>query len=165
MTMAIVLGENQYGKAENRIVRVERDGNTHRLTDLNVSTTLAGDMADTHLTGANDKVLATDTQKNTVFAFARDGIGQIEQFGLRLARHFVATQPSIHRARIDIEQFPWTRLAPHSFTRSGEGTRLAVVHHDEDQTQVSGGIKDLTVLNRTSTRHCPRPRTGSWPPR
>lgn len=91
--MAIVLGENQYGKAENRIVRVDRDGDTHQLADLNVSTTLAGDMADTHLTGANDKVLATDTQKNTVFAFARDGIGQIEQFGLRLARHFVATQP------------------------------------------------------------------------
>jgi urate oxidase len=156
--MAIVLGENQYGKAENRLVRVERDGHEHRLVDLNVSTALAGDMADTHLTGANDKVLATDTQKNTVLAFARDGVGQIESFALRLARHFVASQEAIHRARIEIEQYPWTRLGPHSFNRSAEGTRLAVVTHSAGETRVSGGIKDLTVLNTTDSEFWGFPR-------
>ena len=30
--MAIVLGENRYGKAETRLVRVHRDGETHTLT-------------------------------------------------------------------------------------------------------------------------------------
>lgn len=149
--MAIVLGENQYGKAENRVVRVERGGAGHRLVDLNVSTALAGDMADTHLTGANDKVLATDTQKNTVLAFARAGVGEIEAFGLRLARHFVAGQEPIQRARVEIEQYPWTRLGPHSFTRSAEGTRLAVITHTATDTEVTGGIRDLTVLNTTDS--------------
>jgi hypothetical protein len=95
--MAIVLGDNRYGKAENRLVRVDRDGDEHRITDLNVSVSLSGDMSDTHLTGANDKVLATDTQKNTVHAFAREGIGEIEDYALRLSRHFAGEHP--HGAR------------------------------------------------------------------
>nr|WP_042191800.1 urate oxidase [Kibdelosporangium sp. MJ126-NF4]CEL20301.1 Uricase (urate oxidase) [Kibdelosporangium sp. MJ126-NF4]CTQ97527.1 Uricase (urate oxidase) (EC 1.7.3.3) [Kibdelosporangium sp. MJ126-NF4] len=155
--MAIVLGENQYGKAETRLVRVERDEAEHRLVDLSVSTALSGDLADTHLTGANDKVLATDTQKNTVLAFARDGVGQIESFGLRLAKHYVGRLDSIHRARVEIEQYPWTRLGSHSFTRSGEGTRLARVVFDGEAT-VEGGIQDLTVLNTTDSEFWGYPR-------
>ena len=58
---------------------------------------LAGDLADTHETGDNRAVLPTDTQKNTVYAFAREhGVGSIEEFGLRLARHFVDV-PAHHR--------------------------------------------------------------------
>src|SRR5262249_28109623 len=49
--MAIVLGDNQYGKAEVRLVRVDRSGPEHRITDLSVTTTLAGDLASAHLAG------------------------------------------------------------------------------------------------------------------
>ncbi|MFI6027207.1 factor-independent urate hydroxylase [Amycolatopsis magusensis] len=162
--MAIVLGENQYGKAENRVVRIDRDGGRHEITDLNVSVSLSGDMIDTHLTGANDKVLATDTQKNTVFAFAREGIGEIEDYGLRLARRFVDSQPSIHRARVRIESFPWVRLevggkpAHHSFARSGEGTRTALITYDGERAEVTGGLTDLTVLNSTDSEFWGFPR-------
>ena len=69
--MAIVLGANRYGKAETRLVRVVRDGQRHELRDLTVSVALAGDLAATHLTGDNADVLPTDTQKNTVYAFAK----------------------------------------------------------------------------------------------
>ena len=41
--MSIVLGPNQYGKAENRVVRVYRDTARHEIRDLNVSTALRGD--------------------------------------------------------------------------------------------------------------------------
>lgn len=158
--MAIVLGDNRYGKAEVRLVHVDRDGDRHGITDLNVSVALSGDMADTHLTGANDKVLATDTQKNTVFAFARDGVGSIEDFALRLARHFVGSQPSIHEARVAIERFSWTRLGPHSFSRAGDGTRTTVVTYDGEQTWVVSGIADLTVLNSTDSEFWGFPRDG-----
>ena len=43
--MAIVLGPNRYGKAETRLVRVSRDGETHSLADFNVSIALSGDLA------------------------------------------------------------------------------------------------------------------------
>jgi urate oxidase len=150
--MGILLSDNQYGKAETRIVRVSRDADRHELTDLNVSVTLGGDLAGTHLTGDNSHVLPTDSQKNTVYAFAREhGIGQIEEFGLRLARHFVDSQPTIHRARVHIEQYGWVRLGPHSFVRSGMETRTATVSYDGEQVLVVSGLSDLVLLNSTDS--------------
>ena len=69
--MGIVLGANQYGKAENRVVRIYRDTDRHEIRDLNVSTSLRGDFAAAHITGDQAQVLPTDTQKNTAFAFAK----------------------------------------------------------------------------------------------
>ena len=44
--MGIALGPNQYGKAENRVVRIYRDTARHEIRDLNVSTSLRGDFTD-----------------------------------------------------------------------------------------------------------------------
>jgi urate oxidase len=154
--MAIVLGDNQFGKAEIRLVRVDRSEGEHRITDLNVSTTLAGELAETHLTGDNSGVLTTDAQKNAAFAFAREGIGEIEEYGLRLAKHFVDNTPTVHRARIRIEQYSWQRMtidsqpAPHSFVRAA-GTRTASVTYDGEAAWVVSGVSDLVVLNSTDS--------------
>ena len=161
--MAIVLGANQYGKAEVRLLHVSRDGTsqdgagqdgasqdggTHEITDLNVSVALSGDLAAAHLTGDNSAVLTTDAQKNTVFAFAREhGVGQIEDFALLLARHFVASQEAISFARVTVEQYPWERLGGHSFRRSGREVRTATVSHDGRDSWVVSGLHELVVLN------------------
>jgi urate oxidase len=154
--MAIVLGDNQYGKAETRLVRVDRGADRHFIVDLNVSTALAGDLAATHLTGDNSGVLPTDTQKNTVYAFARDGVGEIEDFALRLARHFVDTTPTITKARVRIERYTWERItlggrpAHHSFVR-GAGTRTTTVTFDGERATIVSGVEDLVVLNTTGS--------------
>jgi urate oxidase len=70
--MAIVLGDNRYGKAETRVVRIVRDTDRHAIRDRNVSTALRGDFGAAHETGDQGHVLPTDTQKNTVFAYARE---------------------------------------------------------------------------------------------
>jgi urate oxidase len=148
--MAVILGDNRYGKAEVRLVRVSRDGNEHLLTDLNVSIALAGDLAGTHITGDNAAVLPTDTQKNTVYAFAKEhlGAGQpIESFATYLARHFVDSQPTIHRARVSIVEYAWQRLGPHSFARTGTETRTATVVYDGAAAWVVSGLSDLVLLN------------------
>jgi len=86
----IILGANQYGKAECRLVRVTRDTAVHHIEDLSVTTQLRGDFEACHTQGDNGHVVATDTQKNTVYAFAREhGIGSPEQFLLTLGQHFV----------------------------------------------------------------------------
>ena len=41
----IILGANQYGKAENRVVRIYRDTPRHEIHDINVSTCLRGDFS------------------------------------------------------------------------------------------------------------------------
>lgn len=170
--MAITLGQARYGKAETRVVRVRRDGDRHEIKDLNVSVALGGDLADTYLTGDNTKVLPTDTQKNAVYALAQErGIGEIEDFALLLARHFVGPQPAIRWARVTIEEYRWERVslggapAPHSFARNGRETRLATVTYDGSQAWVVSGLTGLVLLNSTGSefRGYPRDRYTTLP--
>ncbi len=144
--MPIVLSDNQYGKAETRLVRITKSGDAHDIKDLNVSIALSGDFAAAHLSGDNGNIVPTDTQKNTVFAFAADGIGDIEDFGLRLARHFVREFPPVYRARVSIEEYAWGRLDSHNFVRQGPEKRLATVTCTDDAAWIVGGLGDLVVL-------------------
>ncbi|MFF4659705.1 factor-independent urate hydroxylase [Streptomyces sp. NPDC001381] len=152
-----ILGQNQYGKAENRVVKITRDGATHHIKDLNVSVSLGGDMDEVHYSGSNASVLPTDTTKNTVYAFAKEhGIESAEQFGIHLARHFVTSQDAIHRARIRIEEYAWERIehsgeGAHSFVRAGQETRLAQITFDGTSWEVISGLKDLVVMNSTDS--------------
>jgi urate oxidase len=108
--MAIILGDNQYGKAESRIVRIVRDSPRHEIRDLNVSTALRGPFENAYLTGDQSNVLPTDTQKNTAYAFTKSkGVDSIEEYGLDLARHFVHEIDPVEGARIEIEEFAWER--------------------------------------------------------
>lgn len=153
----VLLGQNQYGKAENRVVRVTRDGATHHIKDLNVSVSLSGDMDEVHLSGSNANVLPTDTTKNTVYAFAKEhGIDSAEQFGIHLARHFVTSQDPILKARIRIEEYSWARIeaageGEHSFARQGQETRLTQITYDGSSWEVISGLKDLVVMNTTDS--------------
>ncbi|SES10070.1 urate oxidase [Streptomyces sp. yr375] len=153
ITHPVILGQNQYGKAENRVVKITRDGATHHIKDLNVSVSLSGDMDEVHLSGSNANVLPTDTTKNTVYAFAKEhGIESAEQFGIHLARHFVTSQEPIKSARIRIEEYAWERTTGgHSFVRKGQETRLTQVTYDGRSWEVVSGLKDLTVLNSTDS--------------
>jgi len=162
--MGITLGPNQYGKAEVRVVTVDRSTARHALRDLNVSCALRGDFSAVHLDGDNGHVLATDTQKNTVYAFARDGIGEIEDFGLRLARHFADFYDWLTGARVEIEEYPWTPIAvdgaphDHAFSRTGEETRTTVVTVDGDNSHVVSGLTGLVVLKTTESGFAGFPR-------
>jgi urate oxidase len=159
------LGANRYGKAEVRVMRVVRaagPGGGDVIRDWNVSTSLSGDLAATHLTGDNSAVLATDTQKNTVYAFAqRLGPVPPEVLGMELAAHFVGSQAQITRARVAVEEYGWSPVGEsrHSFARTGELTRACrVVHDEEDGVSVVAGIEDLTVLNTTNSEFWGFPR-------
>jgi urate oxidase len=156
--MAVTLGHNQYGKAETRMVRVTRDGDRHELKDLNVGVTLSGDLADVHLTGDNANVVPTDTQKNTVYAFAKEApVGEIEEFGLRLARHFVGDFEPISQARVYLEEYPWARIEvggvphDHAFVRASSERRTATVVARQGQAWVVSGLADLVVLKSTGS--------------
>jgi len=166
--MNIRLGDNQYGKSETHMVRVTKGGpfgSVHEIKDINVSVALSGDFAASHLAGDNSNIVTTDTQKNTIYAFAKDEpIGEIEQFGLRLARHFTHDFPTVHRARVSIEEYPWSRVEvggephPHSFIRSGSEKRLAVVTCAGDATWVVAGLSDMVLLKSTGSEFWGYPR-------
>jgi urate oxidase len=154
----VVLGPNQYGKAETRVVRVYRgDGEHHEIRDLNVSTLLRGDFGAAHTRGDQASVLPTDSQKNTCFAYAKEnGIGEIEDYALALAKHFVGEIAPVSSARVEVEEYRWERVSvagqphPHTFKRtSGEVRTTAVTV--QDIAWVVSGLKDLVVLKSTGS--------------
>jgi len=156
--MGVVLGPNQWGKAENRLVRVVRDTPRHEIRDLTVSTALRGDMEAAHRHGDQAAVLPTDTQKNTCYAYARShGIGAIEDYALTLARHFVADVEPVTGARVAVDEHAWDRapVGPdghdHTFVRRGTEVRTAVVEVDGAGERVVSGLRDLVLLKSTGS--------------
>ena len=160
--MGIVLGPNQYGKAENRVVRVYRDGHRHEIRDLNVSTALRGDFTAAHVEGDQSGVLPTDSQKNTAFAFAKEkGVSSPEEYALALAERFLEAADAATGARIEVEEYAWDRIQvdgaghDHAFVRRGGDTRTAVVTLDDSGAQrrawVVSGLRDLVILKSTGS--------------
>jgi len=160
--MAIELSQNQYGKAETRVVRIYRDTDRHEIRDLNVSTALRGDFDAAHLAGDQANVLPTDSQKNTCFAYAKErGVGAIEDYALTLAEHFVTDIPTVKRARVDVDEYRWQRVEvdgtghAHTFIRAGHELRTAAVTVEAtgnlSASWVISGIKDLIVLKSTGS--------------
>lgn len=155
----IVLGDNQFGKAENHLVKVTKDGDKHTIEDLTVISQLHGDFASAYYDGNNEHVVPTDTQKNTVFAFAKEGVGSPEDFLLRLGQHYVDDFEWVTGGRWGARQVQWDRIPvngeghDHSFYRGGSGgeTRTAVVKIDGDKQYVISGLEDLSVLKTTQS--------------
>lgn len=154
----IVLGGNQYGKAENRVVRIYRDEPRHEIRDVNVSTCLRGDFSAAHLVGDQADVLPTDTQKQTVYAYAKEkGLASIEEYGLALARHFVNDVEPVLGARVEIDEYAWERVVvdgaehDHTWIRKGQEVRTAAITVDSDGEWVVGGFKDLVILKSTGS--------------
>ncbi|HYO03141.1 MAG TPA: urate oxidase [Mycobacterium sp.] len=155
----IILGKNQYGKAESRVVRIYRDTPRHEIHDINVSTCLRGDFSAAHLAGDQSDVLPTDTQKQTAYAYAKsNGLLSIEDYGLTLARHFVNDVEPVDGARIEIEEYAWERAivdgAEHDYTwiRKGQEVRTAAITVDADGEWVVGGLKDMVILKSTGSQ-------------
>jgi urate oxidase len=160
--MGVVLGANQYGKSENRVVRVYRDTDRHEIRDLNVSTWLRGDFAEAHITGDQANVLPTDTQKNTAFAYAKEhGVTSPEDYAIALGRHFLDAAPPATGALVQVDEYAWDRIEvdgaghDHSFVRRGTETRRTWVtvdgRGDEQQVWVVSGFTDLTVFKSTGS--------------
>jgi urate oxidase len=174
--MSIVLGPNQYGKAENRVVRIYRDAERHEIRDVNVSSALRGDFTDAHLAGDQTRVLPTDTQKQTIYAYAKEkGIGQIEDYALDLGRHFVNDTEPVEGCRIEIDEYAWERVRVratdgtmqehnHTWVRKGQETRTTILTIDGKAGSAAGdgkapggtetlvsGLKDLVLLKSTGS--------------
>lgn len=154
----IVLGTTSYGKSQVRLVKVTRDTPRHEIKDLDVAVALEGDFGDAYVSGDNRQLLATDTMRNTVYAFAKTHpLDSIESFALALVDHFLQVGPTVQRVRVAITEFPWRRIEvggrghDHAFVR-GAGERTASVSGDRSGGRtVEAGIAGVTVLKTTES--------------
>ena len=153
-----VLESNSYGKGMVRVTRLTRHDDRHDIKQLRVGTQLFGDFTETYVTGDNKKIIATDTQRNTVYALASDGaLESAEGFGRVIVAHFLKPKyPMVQKAAVVIEEDLYDRNPdaknggkphPHSFTLRGSERRVAKVEATRDGgLKIQGGISGLSVL-------------------
>jgi urate oxidase len=156
--MAIVLGKNAYGKNAVNLSKIIRHPDHHEFRQISVNIALEGDFERVHTKGDNSKVVATDTQKNTVYALAKDHFNSsIEDFGLYLANHFISNSPQITQVTIEIAENAWECMAfdgkthPHAYISKGNEKRTTTIAQTIDRVTISSGIKHLLILKTTDS--------------
>src|ERR1700723_4223009 len=148
--MAIKLGANNYGKSGVRLLRVVKQQGRHDIKELTIRLRFEGDFESAHTKGDNQKILPTDTMKNTVYVLARQyPVDSIEDFCTHLVEHFLTYNPQVTRVRIGVSENLWERLAlggkPHAsaFLRGGQERRTASLDATREGTAIRAGIAGL----------------------
>lgn len=153
----MTLAWNRYGKARVRLVKVAKARPAHDLVDLTIDVQLEGGFGPVY-DGDNALCVATDTMKNTVYAFARrTPIDHVELFLSALADHF-SDKAAVTQVRVSAVEQPWTRLADHAFLQPGGEQWTAVVTRSGSNTQVVSGLSGLIVLKTTDSAFSGFPR-------
>ncbi|SFW86924.1 urate oxidase [Chitinophaga sancti] len=152
LTIMIKLGENSYGKNAVQLSKIIRHPDHHEFRQITVNVSLKGDFETAHTLGDNTKILPTDTQKNTVYALAKEHFTtSIEAFALHLAEHFVHTQQQVATATVEIAETAWSRITPHAYISGGAEKRTTQVIYNAATTTITSGITDLLILKTTDS--------------
>jgi urate oxidase len=153
------LGENCYGKSRVRLSRITRRSNRHDFDEWNVQVLLRGDFETSFTKADNEKILPTDTMKNTVYSIARDSqAGTIEEFAVELGDYLLGNNPHVAGASIDVAEKTWDRLIvdgvpePTTFKLGGpEVQTVAAVRRKDGPWSVTSGVDGLTILKTTKS--------------
>jgi urate oxidase len=156
--MGIKLGLNAYGKNAVNLSKIIRHKDHHEFRQISVDVSLEGDFETAHTLGDNTKILPTDTQKNTVYALAKEHFtSSIEEFGIVLAQHFKSNNPQVSKTKIGITEYCWSRMIidgiahAHSFVNGGSEKHSAIITQTDKTVNVVSGIKDLLILKTTDS--------------
>ncbi|KAH9566115.1 hypothetical protein CY35_04G112900 [Sphagnum magellanicum] len=155
--------EHQHGKARVRVARLwrgKRPGEAHYLAEWNVSISLISRVLAAFTDGDNSNIVATDTMKNTVYAIAKECTDplSLEDFGVRLGRHFLTTYPEIVTgAKVILFEKPWERATVdgqphnHGFKLGSEKHTVEVVVNSDGDAKVTSGVSELSLLKTTQS--------------
>jgi urate oxidase len=151
--MKIKLGNDAYGKNAINLSKIIRHPDHHEFRQISVNVSLNGDFETAYTIGDNTKILPTDTQKNTVYALAKENFTQsIEDFALCLSNHFIANNPPVLQVTIEIMEHLYSRISiegtahPHAFISSGNEKHVTTVVQNAQGINVTSGIKGLLIL-------------------
>jgi urate oxidase len=148
------LGENRYGKSRVRVMKVEREGERHRVDEWNVEVWLKGDFQSCFENGDNSRILPTDTMKNTVYYLARlSKATTMEEFAIELATYLIENNPQVDEAGANISAVPWVPLVASgqqhgtAFMQAGIASDTTTVTLARNSgAKVVSGFKDLAIL-------------------
>lgn len=156
--MAIFLGKNAYGKNAVNLSKIIRHPGYHEFRQISVNISLQGDFETAHTLGDNSKIVATDTQKNTVYALAKEHFtGTIEAFALILSGYFVKSHSQVKEVTVDITEHGYEQMSfegethPHAYKSKGNEKHTTTVVQDGESIVIRSGIKDLLILKTTDS--------------
>ncbi|KAK2144123.1 hypothetical protein LSH36_783g00006 [Paralvinella palmiformis] len=146
-----------FGKNFVRLLHVKREGTWNRIKEIEVSTKLTLSSVKDFLHGDNSDIIATDSQKNTVYILAKKhGVSCIEEFGMILAAHFLKQYSHVTKADIYIEEKPWNRIQmdgmehAHAFIENGDAIRFChVLQNRNDPPTIKAGLRDMKIMKTT----------------
>lgn len=154
------LGAHGYGKNSVKLLHVRRNGDYHHeIREYEVDTHLRLNTQKDYLIGDNRDIIATDSQKNTVYLLAKKyGVTSPEEFGILICSHFLDTYKHVEEVNVNVEEYPWTRHhvngVPHNhaFILSPVATRYCQVTQLRNGIpRIRGGLKGLRVLKTTQS--------------
>lgn len=148
------LSDNHYGKSRVRLVKVNRNGDTHHLYEWNVNVYLTGDFSACFLDGDNTGLLATDTMKNTVYAVARNSTATTpEAFAIEYAQFIAGRNPQVTSVRVYIEEKIWIRIKANGvkhgsafLQRGPDVATVNIVLPQGGTPAITSGVKGLVIL-------------------
>jgi urate oxidase len=154
----VKLGENNYGKAEVNLMKINRDSARHEIRELQVRVAMTGDFDAAHSRGDNAELIATDTVRNTIYGLAKEGFASSpEAFGKELVAHFVRTGARVSGGFMEFTEHLWDRVQvngqghDHSFVRQMPKRTGRVESEDGQTFKVTSGLEELYVLKTTES--------------
>ncbi|XP_008553166.2 uricase [Microplitis demolitor] len=154
------IGAYGYGKNNVKLLYVKReDKYRHEIHEYEVDTHLRLGSQKDYLEGDNRDIIATDSQKNTVYILAKKyGIKSPEEFGILLCAHFLYTYKHVEEVHVNIEEYPWMRHSVngvphnHAFIFNPQVIRhCQVTQLRNESPKIRGGLKGLRVLKTTQS--------------
>lgn len=162
-----MLASHSHGKGNVCVLRLFRTPDRHEVRQFEVETDLVGPVGGSYTDQDNSGIVATDTQKNTIFVLAQQLDRQHaskEDFAMLVARHFVKKYPSqVHACGVEVRETVWTRVEiegkphHHAFTRKGDFVGFAKAEAEGPTgrvTHLESGVRGLTVLKTTKYVFC-----------
>uniref|UniRef100_A0A0K2TBG6 Uricase n=1 Tax=Lepeophtheirus salmonis TaxID=72036 RepID=A0A0K2TBG6_LEPSM len=150
--------DRRYGKSYVKLLHVTRNKNIHTVKEYEVNMFLTLETEDDYTVGNNKHVVATDSQKNTVYLLAKQfGIESPEKFALLLVKHFLTKYAgNVIEATAEVEEaFKWKRMRGdhcHAFSADSSLTRTCKVTQKSGEVpQIFVGLKNFRILKSTQS--------------
>ena len=148
----------RYGKANVRVLRVQRATARHAVREARVEVSLDGDFARAYTDADNRPVVPTDTMRNVVNVLALEHPDAAnEPFALAIAGCMLDRYEHVSEARVEIEETVWSRMDvdgephDHGFVRSESGMPFARVTLTRSSRDLVAGIRDLAIMKTTGS--------------
>lgn len=158
------LADHYHGKTRVRVLRVHREeGKPDVCHEYTVETRLfSPSYTKVYTHEDNSNLVATDTQKNTVYVVAkRTKAKSPERFGYEIAQHLLREYPILTAVEVDVKEDLWRRYKTpcgkeheHGFIREAPEVATASVRLTREapqRPQITSGLSGLTVLKTTQS--------------